>query len=167
MGNTIGATERALPRCDQILHPLKGRFLMKTIAIALLAIAVCTAGNCQTSPIVSTSVNQQLYANAFPGRDLGVQINAAIAAWNSNGGACDIRVTPGSIATQFQLPSGCSITFTPGSYPTSVQLRAAHRNTIWNMNHAQILSSLDNGTSAFVVGKQSAGVVSTNGNTVT
>ncbi len=145
----------------------KGRFLMKTVAIALLAIAVCIPGNCQTGPIVSTSVNQQLYANAFPGNDLGAQINAAIASWKTNGGACDIRATPGTIATQFQLPSGCSITFTPGSYPTSVELWAAHRNSIWNMNHAQILSSLDNGTSAFFVGKKSAGVVSTNGTTVT
>jgi len=140
---------------------------MKTIYVLFLVLFGNATSHSQRGPIVSTSTNQQLYANAFAGSDIGAQITNAVSYASTNSLTCNIRVTPGTISTTFQLPQNCSIYFAPGNYTVAAQIWAAHRDTNWTFDHAIFIDAYDAGHPAFLVGKQCSGTVNTSGITVT
>lgn len=108
-----------------------------------------------------------LYVSQFAGADLGAQINAAIAFGVANGIFNYVIDIAGTITTPVVgFPLGSSVNFTCGNITLAAPFPINHRGCTFNFNSCQVISSLNSGSGAIVVGKNLSGVVNTTGSTV-
>jgi hypothetical protein len=150
--------------------------MMKTISKLLVLAAlvgVVSAASAQVdgvfAKVTSKSLNGVVYADNYPGSDIGAQINNAVQACVTAGVVCNIQVAAGgTISTPPELPIGFSLSFNPlAQYTLSTPWVMDHRGVTYNFNGAQFTYSLSDASTAFYIGKNDSYMVNVSGTTVT